>query len=371
MSERVVEVRSGAGDYAVRIGPGLLARLGALVREVAPKARIALVTDGNVRPRWGARAQQSLEQAGCDVRLFEVPPGEASKSLACADRLWGELISAGYARSDLLVAFGGGVVGDLAGFVAATFHRGMPFVQVPTTLLAQVDSSVGGKVAIDHARGKNLVGAFHPPRLVVADSSVLATLPARERWGGLAEMVKVGLIADPALLERLEEFLEPIAEDRAPPQVTANAIAAAIGVKASIVSQDEKETGMRMWLNFGHTVAHGLEAASGYGPLTHGEAVVIGMGAAVFVSEQLRKIAPADAERARAILARFPKPPRIPLDAQVVSEAMGKDKKAVGGRIRYIVLEGIGRASIEPELPRALLDEAIAHAVRELAGAAP
>jgi 3-dehydroquinate synthase len=348
------------------VGAGLLHGLGEGVKALAPRARLALVTDSNVWRAWGERAKASLERAGFQVRVLEVAAGEASKSLEVANRLWGELIAGGFSRSDLLVALGGGVVGDLAGFVAATFHRGMPFVQVPTSLLAQVDSSVGGKVAIDHEKGKNLIGAFHAPRWVLADTDVLSTLPVRERWCGLAEMVKAGLIADPALLGMLEAHLEAIAEGSAPSPLLEEVISAAIRVKAEIVSQDEKEGGMRLWLNFGHTVAHGLEAASHFGPLTHGEAVVSGMRAAVVVSERLGKLSAEGRTRAQALLGRFPRPPRISLEPRAVLQAVGWDKKSVEGRVRYVVLDGIGRAGVEPELPRALLEEVVQAAVAEL-----
>lgn len=367
MSE-TIGVRSSGGDYEVRVEAKGLDRLGERVRAVSGTARIALVTDSNVERCWGEAARRSLEDAGRTVQRFEVPAGEASKSLETANRLWGELIDGGFSRSDLLVALGGGVVGDLAGFVAATFHRGMPFLQVPTSLLAQVDASVGGKVAIDHAKGKNLVGAFHPPRLVVVDPRVLSTLPERERWCGLAEMVKAGLIADPALLELLERNLEAVAENRAPAELLEQAISASIRVKADIVSRDEKESGPRLLLNFGHTVAHGIETVSGYGPITHGEAVVSGMRAAVVASERIGRLSSADAHRALALLRRFPAPPRMSLDPKGVLEAMGRDKKAVSGKVRFIVLEGVGRATVEPELPRALLEELVAVAVAELSG---
>jgi 3-dehydroquinate synthase len=368
VSERVVAVRSSAGDYEVRISPGLLSQLGEWVRELAPRARVALITDANVRRAWGVAATSALEAAGVEAHVFEVAPGEGSKTITVADRLWGELIASGFSRADLVVALGGGVVGDLAGFVAATYHRGTRLVQVPTSLLAQVDSSVGGKVAVDHALGKNLVGAFHPARRVLVDTAVLQTLPERERWCGLAEMVKAALIADPELLSLLEANLEGLARGTAPVEVLTEAISASIQVKARIVSQDEHESGMRMWLNFGHTVAHGLETVSGYGPLTHGEAVVLGMRAAVRASERLGKLMAADVQRAQAILARFPRPPVMSLDASEVLSAMGKDKKAVAGKVRYVVLERIGQAGIEPELAPELLAEITEAAVAELAG---
>jgi 3-dehydroquinate synthase len=368
--EGKILVRSSAGEYAVHVGPGLLDKLGERMRAANVRGRVALIVDEAVDAHWGEAARRSLAAAQYDAKTLRVPSGEASKSLAQADRLWTAMIEGGFSRSDTVVALGGGVIGDLAGFIAATFHRGMSIVQVPTTLLSQVDSSVGGKVAIDHPLGKNLIGAFHPPRLVVADTRTLSTLPARERWGGLAEVVKAALIADKSFLSELEQYLEGIGSGAVDELVLADVVERAVRIKADVVSRDEHETGPRMTLNFGHTIGHAIEAAAGYGPLLHGEAIVVGMRAALLVSERLGKLSAADARQAANVLGRFPRPPALAtaLSADDVKRALGRDKKAVAGKVRFIVLPAIGSAEIVPELPPGLLDEAIASALRDLGG---
>ena len=359
-----VTVQSRAGAYDVDIGPGLLAGLAEDPSRSGMTGRVAVVTDANVRPLWGDRLRAALAEAGLDVVLLEIPPGEGSKTLARADALWTGLIEAGFGRGDTVVALGGGVVGDLAGFVAATFHRGVRLLHAPTTLLAQVDSSIGGKVAIDHRLGKNLIGAFHPPVRVVSDVSTLRTLPARERWNGLAEVVKTALVLDFELFEELETALPALGGGRADDVGWEGVVGRTAGLKARLVSQDELERGPRMLLNLGHTVGHALEAATGHGPLNHGEAVVLGMRAAVAVSERLGRLDPVDASRVEALLARFPRPPPVPRPArEEVRAALGRDKKASAGRIRYVVLEGIGRGAVEPALPEALLGFAIDRAL--------
>lgn len=354
MIELPIDTPSGA--YSVQIGSGLIADLGPRLAAAGVKGRIAVVADANVLALHGEAALRTLPAPV----VIDVPPGEPSKSLQQADRLWTALLAAGIGRSDTLVALGGGVVGDLAGFVAATLHRGMPFVQVPTTLLSQVDSSVGGKVAIDHPLGKNLIGAFHQPRLVVADVSTLATLPVRERWSGLAEIAKAALLGDPELLALLERNLEAIAAGA--PEPTAQAVARAVRVKAKVVAQDERETGLRRVLNLGHTVGHALELVAGLGTLTHGEAVLLGLRAAVAISVQHAGLSPADAARARALLARFPVEPPRDLDPRAVLEAALRDKKREGARVHYVVLSAIGSAhtiAADEALLRAAIDAAL------------
>lgn len=336
---RSLTVASGAGPYLVHVGGGLLARTGALLREAGLDRRVAVIADENVGALYGAALLRSLSDVGFDAQLFLHPPGEEAKSLAGAEGLYGALIEAGFGRKDAVLALGGGVTGDLAGFVAATYHRGVDFVQVPTTLLAQVDSSVGGKVAVDHPLGKNLIGAFHPPRLVVADTDILSTLPIRERWSGLAEIAKAALIRDEALLRVLEDRLEALASEPDP-----EVIRRAIAIKAEVVAADEREGGLRRILNFGHTIGHGLETAVGYGALAHGEAVVLGMRAAISLS----RLATPEAERAFALLRRFPIPTFSTPDRMRVLEAVRRDKKADRGRISFVLLERIGSAVVEP-----------------------
>jgi 3-dehydroquinate synthase len=282
-----------------------------------------------------------------------------------AELFWGRLIESGFGRSDVLFACGGGVVGDLGGFVAATFHRGMRLVQVPTTLLAQVDSSIGGKVAVDHRLGKNLVGAFYPPEQVLADVETLATLPVRERWNGLAEVVKVALVRDAGFVAELEGELETLADGPITARVE-EVVGRAAQLKAEIVSADEREGGVRMLLNFGHTLGHALEAATGYAALSHGEAVVVGMKAAVRLSAGLGFLGEAEAARALALLSRFPHPlGLVKPTPEAVRAAALRDKKALGGKLRYVVLRGIGQGAVEP-LPEAGLDRAVALALEAL-----
>ncbi|HWV37251.1 MAG TPA: 3-dehydroquinate synthase [Vulgatibacter sp.] len=355
-----LRIRAGPAPYPFRAGPGLLESLGSSLRELGLVGKVAVISDADAFSRWGVPALRSLGEADLPWINVEVPPGERSKTLAHAGELYGKLIEHGVGRGDTVVALGGGMVGDLAGFVAATYHRGLSFVQVPTTLLAQVDSSVGGKVAVDHPLGKNLVGAFHHPRLVLADTRTLATLPARQRWSGLAEVAKAALIADPSFLEFLEQHLDALSGDEAPDALLSEAIARAVRIKAGIVEADERETSLRRVLNFGHTIGHALEAATGYVALTHGEAVVKGMKAALVVSWQLGRLGQTEAERALALLARFPAPPPfVPPPRDAVIAAARRDKKAEGAELRYVILTALGRTEVLPHLPTPLLEAAV------------
>lgn len=339
-----VAVEVAPRAYEVRVGAGLLADLAPALREVGVAGRVAVIADDTALALHGAAALATLG----DAPILAVPPGEGSKSIEQAQRLWGALIEAGIGRGDCVLALGGGVVGDLAGFVAATLHRGIDLVQVPTTLLAQVDASVGGKVAIDHPLGKNLIGAFHQPRLVVADVGALATLPARERWSGLAEIAKAALLGDAALFARLEAELETIAA--APP---AEVVARAVAIKARVVAADEREGGLRRVLNLGHTVGHALEHACA-GALTHGEAVVYGMRAAIRLSQRRAGLAAAGARRALALLDRFPVPPLPPLDREALLALALRDKKRVGGAVHFVVVPALGQAATLPADARTL-----------------
>lgn len=366
---REMLVRSSRHSYPVRVGHGLLRNLGRMLQEVGLKGRVALVSDDNVLAEWKQPVVEGLNEAGLPPLLLAIRPGEASKTLRTAEPLYGHLIEAGYGRGDTLVALGGGVVGDLAGFVAATYHRGMELVQVPTSLLAQVDSSVGGKVAVDHALGKNLVGAFYPPKLVVADTDALATLPVRERWSGLAEVVKAALIADLDLFTDLERDLEALGEGTLVGDPLADLVARAVRIKTEVVSRDENEQGVRMHLNFGHTLGHALETATGYGLMTHGEAVVIGMRAAIDISQKLGKLKEHDAHRALSLLARFPRPPQTTADkptVEAILSAAARDKKTLAGQLRFIVLHGLGSAEVEPSLPAPLLRAGAERVLAEL-----
>jgi 3-dehydroquinate synthase len=357
-------VRSRKRGYDVLIGTRILPTLGSHLHGLKVGRRVGVISDTNVFRHWGKVALQSLRRAGFAPLMVTLHPGERNKTLEVAERVMGQLISAGHARADPVVALGGGVIGDLAGFVAATYQRGVPFIQVPTTLLAQVDASIGGKVAVDHALGKNLIGAFYPPLLVLSDTSTLETLRPRERWSGLAEVVKAGLIADPRLTRMLERDLEGLGSA---PSRLQQVVVRSAEIKTRIVSRDELESGDRVLLNFGHTIGHALEAATGYGPITHGEAVIAGMRAAIAISRGLGRCSLADASRALALLARFPRPPRFRApSASAVLSAIQRDKKKQGDNIRMVLLEKIGSAIVERSVPRALLTFGVHEAIASL-----
>lgn len=344
-----LSVQCGEGTYPVYVGEALLDALGALFEKERIEGRPLIFADEAVLALHGSRLRAALPQAP----VIALPPGEGAKTLAEAERLWGALIEGGFGREDVAVALGGGATLDLVGFVAATYHRGMQVVHLPTTLLAQVDASVGGKTAIDHPLGKNLIGAFHAPRMVVADLASLGTLPARERWAGLAEVAKAALIADPELLASLETSLESLAEG--PPEALQPIVARAIAIKAEVVAGDERDRGRRRILNFGHTLGHALEAEAGFGPLRHGEAVVLGMRAAVQISRALGRLGEAEAERALALLSRFPLPAlELPPPSRVLAAAR-RDKKGAG---TFVTIGPLGEARAEM-VDEALLSEGL------------
>ncbi len=362
---RTAWVTSSSGRYPVRVGRGLLAEVGPSLRASGFHGRVAVVSDATVLEAWGPVLLLNLESAGYSPAVLSIVPGEASKTVSTAEVFWGRLIESGFGRKDVLLACGGGVVGDLGGFVAATFHRGMRLVQLPTTLLAQVDASIGGKVAVDHRLGKNLVGAFYPPEQVMADVEALSTLPPRERWNGLAEVVKIALVRDADFVADLERDLELLAEGPVSEQLEA-VVARAAALKADVVSADEKEAGLRMLLNFGHTLGHALEVATGYASLSHGEAVVAGMRVAIRLSRRLGHLQDAEEKRALTLLDRFPRPlGLVPPGREALRALTLRDKKAVGGTVRYVVMTGIGQGAIEGLSPERL-EEAVELAVEVL-----
>jgi 3-dehydroquinate synthase len=329
--------------YRVEIAPGSLARLGAHVRAVAPHERAALFVDENVHQAGhGPAAKASLEAAGFDVVLERLPPGEPTKSLAVVERLYSRLAKERLERESPIVAVGGGVLGDLTGFVAATYLRGCPFVQCPTSLLAMVDSSVGGKVAVNLPEGKNLVGAFHQPRVVVIDTDVLSTLPARELRCGLAECIKHGLGLDARLFEWIERELPGIlALD---PGVVVELVRRNVAVKAAIVVEDERERGRRALLNLGHTFGHAIEATVGYGVYEHGEAVALGTIAACVMAEREGLVPEGLEARFRALVRRIGLPDEargLPSD-EALLECMRGDKKVQSGKLRLVLPTGVG-----------------------------
>ncbi len=342
----------GAQPYAIDIGPGLLrdgARLGTPLRG----NDAIVVSDHNVAPLYAAHVADALRAARPGVRVLThvLPAGEQAKTLAHFTEVIDALAAAGARRDACLYALGGGVIGDLAGFAAACWMRGIDCVQLPTTLLAMVDSSVGGKTAVDLPQGKNLVGAFHPPRAVLADTAALRTLPARELRAGFAEVIKYGAICDAPFLDWLDSNADALLamEDDA----LAEAIARSCAHKAAIVERDPFEHGERALLNLGHTFGHAIETEQGYGGLNHGEAVAVGMLLAARLSQALGLAPVADTERLRAVLLRFNLPVAVPagLDTNRLLAHMRLDKKALAGGLRFIVWEGIGRARMLSDVP--------------------
>ncbi|MEW8978712.1 MAG: 3-dehydroquinate synthase [Symbiobacterium sp.] len=334
-----VWVELGEQRYPIYIGDGLLRELGRLVRSRLPEARRALlVTDANVAPLYGDLVRDVLEAAGIKTSRATVGAGEASKSLSHAFSLYTSCVKAELERSSAIVALGGGVVGDLAGFVAATYLRGIPFVQVPTTLLAQVDSAVGGKTGIDLPQGKNLVGAFHQPALVVADVGALRTLPRRELAAGMAEVVKYGVIRDEEFLKYVEVQVGNVLGHA--PGVLEQIVERSCRIKAEVVAADPQEKGLRAILNFGHTVGHALEAASGYGAWLHGECVAVGMVAASAIARRSGILRDGELQlRLERLLERLGLPTRLPagLDPQSLEPFLRRDKKVRDGHINWVM----------------------------------
>ena len=329
----------------VRFARGGLARVGAFVRESTGARRVLVVSDTGVAPLYAAAALRSLRRAGIHAEVAVVPRGERSKRPQMLARRWSRLAAEGIERGDGVVALGGGVVGDLAGFAAATWLRGIPWVAVPTTLLAQVDSSIGGKTAIDLGEGKNLAGAFHQPAGVLVDADTLATLPARHVRAGLAEVVKAGLVVDAPLFRWCERRIEALAAGE--PGALAEAIERAVRAKGRVVMRDERESGDRSALNFGHTTGHALEAALGYRKWIHGEAVAVGMRVAARLSVELAGLPAGDALRMERLLDSIGLPRRLPqVSAARLMAAMRHDKKRLSGETRWVLTPRVGFASV-------------------------
>jgi len=353
----VVEVSLGARSYQIVIGRGIIATLGARIATLRPGARAFIVTDDNVARYVLAGAEAALADAGVAANHVIVPAGEASKSFAVFEQVCEAIIASRIERGDLVIALGGGVIGDLAGFAAAVVRRGLDYVQVPTTLLAQVDSSVGGKTAIDSARGKNLIGAFHQPILVLADTALLDTLPEREFRAGYAEVAKYGLLGDAAFFAWLETNWRDIfsAGNPAGGFAREHAVAACCRAKAAIVARDERETGDRALLNLGHTFGHALEAACGFSDrLLHGEAIAIGMALAFeFSARRQGLVSKSEATRAIRHLAETGLPTEIqdiPGELPSVDHLMdliAQDKKVKRGMLTFVLVRGIGAAFVE------------------------
>ncbi len=349
----IISVKLKDRSYDVLVGTGLLAGCGPRIREAGLEGKCAVVTDSTVAQLYGQQVAESLSSAGIRPLVIQVPTGENSKSLTQVEAVCNRMIEAGLDRKSFVVAVGGGVVGDLAGFVAAIYFRGIPFVQIPTTIIAQVDSAVGGKTGVNAIGGKNLIGAFHQPRLVIADVATLASLPPRERNQGYAEIIKHGVIRDREMLASLETS----GDDDISALIARN-----VAIKAAIVVADEFEiTGERALLNFGHTIGHAIENAAGYGRLFHGEAISLGLVAACDLSVRLAGLPDASRDFVKKLLCHYDLPTRLPSDiaTEGIIEALRKDKKFARGEIRFVLSAALGSAFVSEHVKMSDIESAI------------
>ena len=356
---RKVRVDLGEKSYDIVIGYGIEQEIMDFVRQAGFSQKGLLITDTNVGPLYGRKMQKILEQAGLEGTLVQIPAGEKSKSLTVANELFTRAIEAGLDRKSPVFALGGGVVGDLAGFVAASYMRGVPLVQLPTSLLAQVDSSVGGKVAVNHELGKNLIGAFYQPKAVFMELDYMSTLPQREIYTGLGEIIKYGIIYDEEFFRFLEENQEKVLALE--PEALTHMIARSCEIKAAVVSADEKEAGLRRILNFGHTIGHAIEKETGYVRYNHGEAVGTGMVGAAYISEKLGLIGPQEFDRVQKLVAAY----KLPLKAAGVTvdnmyADIFHDKKTIGGKVTWVLMKSIGEVLCRNDVPEAAVREAMA-----------
>jgi len=340
---QTVTVNLGQRSYPIELGEGLLARVGELMRAQGIGGSVGIVSNPAVADLYAEEVRDSLRDAGYDTALVLIPEGESHKDTASLGLIYDALVEHRFDRSAALIALGGGVVGDITGFAAATFLRGIGYVQVPTTLLAQVDASVGGKTAVNHHLGKNLIGAFHQPRLVVIDMKTLRTLPEREFAAGMAEVIKHGIIQDARYFGFLEEEMDSLM--RLDAAAVETAVAGSCRIKAAVVEQDEREDDRRAILNFGHTIGHALESFTGYERFLHGEAVAIGMIQAAALSAGQGLLSAAELGRIEALVRRAGLPWRIPEDIALedLIAGMALDKKSHAGKIKFVLCEGIGR----------------------------
>ncbi len=342
-----VRVNLAERAYDVIVGSGLLADAGERIAGLPnPGKRCAIITEETVAPLYAQKLEKSLQNAGFRVETITVPAGEASKSMNVVSYVCREMLKHGLDRKSFVVALGGGVIGDLAGFCAAIFQRGVPLVQIPTTVLSQVDSSVGGKTGVNTPEGKNLLGAFHQPQLVLADVETLESLPDREFREGFAEIIKHAAIRDAEMLDEIEK--QGPSRDGLAPLIARN-----VAIKAAVVEEDERETSdTRALLNFGHTIGHGVEAAAGYGQLLHGEAVSIGMTAALRVSEQIAGLPKKSSQQVEALLAQFKLPRCLDgtFQTRQILEILQRDKKFAAGAVRFVLLRALGDAYVSDEV---------------------
>ena len=356
----LVSVETLGSRYDVRIEAGLIGRAGSLIRETLGDRRLFVIADETVWSHYESRLAEGLQ--GCDWVALPSPLDEPRKRMSTVERLCSDMHAAGADRGSAVVAFGGGVAGDVAGFVAASYMRGIDFVQVPTTLLAQVDASVGGKTGVNLSSGKNLVGAFHQPRLVLVDPDTLVSLPDREYLAGVQEVVKHGIIRSPELFAYMETRASMVRE-RAEEAVE-KMISESVRIKAAVVRADERESGLRRILNFGHTLGHALEAETGYSTLLHGEAVGFGMIAAARLSELRGRLGSRDRARIEAVVLSYGSFSGLEnLDARNIAARIAGDKKAVGGRARFVLADSIGSVSEELEPPAEQVIAATEHAL--------
>lgn len=341
---KILKVNLPGREYNIHIGSGLLEQAGELVRELTSCKKLAIVTDSNVGPIYADKLCKSLQGSGFETMVITVEAGEQSKSLAVLERLYGEMLDFGITRADMIVALGGGVVGDLTGFAAASLLRGIPFVQIPTTLLAQVDSSVGGKVAVNLPHGKNLVGAFYQPKKVIIDTECLRTLTPEILADGMAEVIKYGAISDAELFETLENIKDTEELFAKISEIVYNCC----DIKRQVVEDDELDLGGRMILNFGHTFGHAIEKKYGYSGYTHGMGVAVGMVMACERGEREGVTPPGTAERMKKILENYSLPVMAEISHDELKTAVGVDKKGAGSKINLILLKEIGEALIYP-----------------------
>jgi len=359
MSPETLTVELGPRSYPILIGRQWFGQLGPALRERTSHQRALIVSDNRVGGLYGEKVLGALAEAGFLAESLTVPEGEMFKTLDTCMSIYGYLLGNNYSRETILVALGGGVVGDIAGFVAATYMRGVPYVQVPTSLLAMVDSSVGGKTGVNHPLGKNIIGAFHQPLLVFVDLGCLATLDAVEFRAGFAEVVKYGMIRDAEFFTFCEKTREAIFT--LDPAVLHHIVKTSCSIKAEVVSADEKEAGLRAILNFGHTIGHAIESLTNYTHYKHGEAVAIGMVAAGRLAVRMGRFEASPQERLERLLEQAGLPVRIParLETEDIIERMRKDKKVRHGQVRLVLPEAIGRVTIESEYSPLMLREVV------------
>jgi 3-dehydroquinate synthase len=354
---KYLKVNLPLNNYEVRIGSGLLGNAGEALSELGFRGKMVIITDPVVKGLHGDTLQTNLEKAGFEASVLVVPEGEDYKSLEQAGELYLLLNEIQAERTTPVLALGGGVIGDLAGFVSATYMRGVPLIQIPTTFLSQVDSSIGGKVAVNHGRLKNNIGTFYQPKMVITDISTLRTLPGKEMSNGLAEAIKYGIICDKDLFQIIESELGKIKS--CDERILTDVIARCVGIKAAIVEKDEKDTGLRNILNYGHTIGHAVETVSGF-RVTHGQAVSIGMVAAGLISQKMGFLSDSDLNRIKSLLINAGLPVKIP--GLVISEllrTLKHDKKKVEGKIRFVLPESIGKVRICDEASTSLIEQVL------------